>query len=211
MSDLITPRTKRKIRKIFSPLIRIGLKKEFSILSNNCWGGISYDKFGEKYTSPTIGLLFKPSDYIKFLSNLPLYLSLHPILIPQRQRRENNYQGMYAASLGDITIFFIHYSSGEEAIRKWEKRKSRIIWNNIIAKFSDLTVDKEIITQDLITQFSKLPYKKIFFTTNQEWSKEFSSFSIYLPKHDSKGNAINELHQAFKIYKISKLKALINL
>lgn len=32
--------TKRQIRKIISPFRRIGLKNfDFSIISNNCWGG----------------------------------------------------------------------------------------------------------------------------------------------------------------------------
>ena len=51
--------TKRKIRKFFSPIKRIGLKnKSFSIISNNCWGGIVYDIFGLQYRSPTIGCYF---------------------------------------------------------------------------------------------------------------------------------------------------------
>lgn len=35
----IDPRTTRKLRKILAPIRRIGVKKEFTIYSNNCWGG----------------------------------------------------------------------------------------------------------------------------------------------------------------------------
>ena len=40
--------------------------------------GITYDKFGLKYTTPTVGLIITPYDYIKFLKKLDYYLSLTP-------------------------------------------------------------------------------------------------------------------------------------
>lgn len=43
---------------------------EFTIISNNCWGGFIYQKYGLKYQSPTIGLFFMGKDYIKFCSNV---------------------------------------------------------------------------------------------------------------------------------------------
>lgn len=62
---------KRLLRKIISPIKRFGLKnKKFSIISNNCWGGIVYDIFGLQYLSPTIGLFMFSDDYIRFCENL---------------------------------------------------------------------------------------------------------------------------------------------
>ena len=34
-------------------------------------------------------------------------------------------------------IHFLHYKTNEEAKEKWERRKERINWNNIIIKFSE--------------------------------------------------------------------------
>lgn len=40
---------------------------DFSIISNNCWGGFVYQKFGIKYTSPTVGLFIYENDYVNFV------------------------------------------------------------------------------------------------------------------------------------------------
>lgn len=47
----------------------------FTIISNNCWGGHVYRYFDLPYDSPTIGLYFFSSDYLKFVSNLHFYLN----------------------------------------------------------------------------------------------------------------------------------------
>lgn len=44
--------------------------KDFTIISNNCWGGYVYRYYGLEYNSPTIGGYFFSEDYIKFLKNL---------------------------------------------------------------------------------------------------------------------------------------------
>ena len=54
---------------------RSGLKtRDFSIISNNCWGGQMSKKYGLPYRSPTCGLLILGSDYISFCRNLREYL-----------------------------------------------------------------------------------------------------------------------------------------
>lgn len=39
---------------------------DFSIISNNCWGGHVYRRYGLPYTSPTVGMYFFSEDYINF-------------------------------------------------------------------------------------------------------------------------------------------------
>ena len=46
----------------------------FTIISNNCWGGMIYESYNLVKQSPTIGMFFFPSDYIKFISNLKFYI-----------------------------------------------------------------------------------------------------------------------------------------
>ena len=48
---------------------------DFSIISNNCWAGFVYSKFGLEYTTPTIGMGIVDDDYIKFLENMDYYSS----------------------------------------------------------------------------------------------------------------------------------------
>ena len=206
---MLKPSTKRKIRRIIAPFRRIGLKKRFTIISNNCWGGIAYDKFGLKYSSPTVGLLFKPSDFLKYVTNLKYYLSIKPTPILERQIRENEHQGLYAAKVDDITIFFIHYKNVYEAIDKYEKRKERIVWDNIIVKFSDLTYDGESCNESILESIFNLPFKKIVFTKNSEFAKKYDCAYLF-SKTNSDGDIKDEFKQANHIFPLNKLKKIIN-
>ena len=46
------------------------LGKDFTIISNNCWGGMIYESYNLPKNSPTVGLFFFADDYICFLKNL---------------------------------------------------------------------------------------------------------------------------------------------
>lgn len=65
---------KRRINQQLS--LRKRLKNnEFSIISNDCTGGVIYHDLGLRFTSPTINLFFEPyEDYLYFLSNIKDYL-----------------------------------------------------------------------------------------------------------------------------------------
>ena len=65
---------------IYLPLTKTQRRKKlrednFTIISNNCWGGHVYRYFNMPYDSPTIGLFFESTDYIKFISNLKHYIN----------------------------------------------------------------------------------------------------------------------------------------
>lgn len=49
--------------------------RDFSIICSNCVGGVIYHELNLPFLSPTINLFIKPSDYIKFVSNLNFYLT----------------------------------------------------------------------------------------------------------------------------------------
>lgn len=139
--------------------------KNFSIISNNCWGGFVYQKFGLKYTSPTIGLFFMGEDYVKFCKKLEYYTSLELVFIPFETSKNalllNRNEGYPVGVLDDIEIYFMHYKSEQEAKLKWEKRCARINFNNIIFKISQ----REGYTKKDIQDFMKLKWKnKIAFS-----------------------------------------------
>ena len=102
---------KRRLKKIISFIKRIGLKNtDFTIISNNCWGGVVYDTFGLKYLTPTIGLWFTSDDYIKFLSNLDFYIGQDMQQINYKESNaanliiERKRTGKYKFSLDDMII-----------------------------------------------------------------------------------------------------------
>lgn len=145
--------------------------KDFSIISNNCWGGGVYQKLDLPYTSPTVGAYFYVDEYIKFLSNLEYYLSLTPKIIPKEKSKYAKelselkvYRYFPIGLIDDVEVVFLHYRSDIEAIEKWERRKKKINMSNLIVKFNDQNGCNE---QHLI-DFEKLPYKnKICFTAKE--------------------------------------------
>lgn len=138
--------------------------KDFTIISNNCWGGFIYQHYGLKYTSPTVGLFILESDYIRMLEDLKTYMSSSLEFIePEQATAWNKVTNggkspikYPVAKLIDIEIFFMHYHSPEEAAEKWYRRVKRINWDNLIIKMSQRN-DCNIET---LHRFANLPFKK---------------------------------------------------
>ncbi len=53
------------------------LGKDFTIISNNCWGGMIYESYNLPKNSPTVGLFFFAEDYICFLKDLKGFVTAH--------------------------------------------------------------------------------------------------------------------------------------
>lgn len=115
----------------FNLYIRL-VKSNISIISCNCWGGITYANLFLKFLSPTINLRFENEDhFIKFVSRIDHYLQQD---IKYDGIECDNLIGEYPAGIiDDVRIRFVHYKTFEEAVEKWNKRKLRINKNNILA------------------------------------------------------------------------------
>lgn len=148
--------------------------KEFSIVSDNCWGGFVYQHFGLKYRSPFVGLFIFSDDYIKLISKLEFYMSKNLVFIEHSESiyaKEIKDTIVYypIARLVDIEIHFLHYKDNYEAETKWNKRKLRINYDNIIIKMCD----RDLFSPSLLQVFSGVDRKKIFLTSkkyNFKWS-----------------------------------------
>lgn len=142
---------------------RIGLKnKKVAIISNNCTAGYVYQYFGLEYCSPTAGLFFTGEDYVKICSDLKGYFAKELVFIsPENSKNKiqlygsNNWGNYPVARLGDIEVYFMHYHSQEEAEQKWERRISRIDYDNLIFLFAE----SDLSTSSDIDAFCKLPTK----------------------------------------------------
>lgn len=141
--------------------------KDFSIISNNCWGGVIYQKLNLPYLSPTVGMFFYAEDYLRFISNLKYYLSIKPVIIPVEQSRYyeellklRKFKYFPIGKIDDVEIIFLHYKNDMEAIEKWERRKKRINMSNLIIKFND----QNLCTSKHIKEFCTLDFtRKICF------------------------------------------------
>lgn len=154
---------------IYRTLHRIGLKnRDFTIVSNNCWGGYVYQEFGIKYNTPFIGLFVFAEDYLKMLKNFKEYMNKELVFINPIESKYNEELELRGtnnkypvALLGDIELHFLHYKTEEEALSKWSRRLERINYNNILFKFSD----NDLCCKSYIEEFSRLEYlNKICFT-----------------------------------------------
>lgn len=132
--------------------------KNPSIISNNCVGGVISHDLGQRFCSPTVNLYFKAVDYIKFVSNLQHYLSLDIV----ETKSELPYP---VGVLGDISIFFMHYNSFEEARNKWNERKKRVDYDNLYV----VMTEKEGCNLSVLKEFDSLDYKHKVALTHIEY------------------------------------------
>ncbi len=107
------------------------VKSKVSIISINCLGGITYANLFLEFMSPTINLRFENEEhFLRFISNMDYYFSQN---IEYDGTECEEEIGEYPAGrIDDVRIRFVHYKSFEEAVDKWNKRKSRVNKNNIL-------------------------------------------------------------------------------
>lgn len=186
-------------------------KKNFTIIFNNCWGGEIYESYNLIKQSPTVGLFFWASDYIKFISNIHHYLNQSLQFIdPKESKNYENVKLTYGygtypvARLDDIEIFFMHYSSKKQVLDKWNRRIKRINWDHILYKFND----QNGCTEEDIKDFANLPLKnKICFTVNDEFSRFPNVVKINAPKNHK---FIRASYEPFGKSKYININHLIN-
>nr|WP_281503869.1 DUF1919 domain-containing protein [Arenibacter sp. F26102] len=154
----IRRKTRYCFRVYFAFRDRCRLKNnDFGIISNNCWGGCMYQWLGLPYNSPFVGLFLYGPCYIKLLNRFDYYLrqELDFKTVSKYKDREIGYP---MAFLDDIEVHFTHYDSKEEALRKWNRRKERLLKNDHQNWFF-MICDRERVDDEIIKEFHQLPFK----------------------------------------------------
>lgn len=182
-------------RRILSRIVKKKVNiSNVSLISQNCIGGVIYHDTNQKFLSPTVNLYILPKDFIKFVNNLNYYLSL----TPKVEMGEKYPIGF----LDDIKIYFMHYSSPEEAVEKWEERKQRINFNKIFV----IMVERDGFDDEVFKDFLNIKYPKILFTRNEKY---ISNNSVYLKKFKNEKELPNIIPGRY-IYKYLKIVKLLN-
>jgi len=132
--------------------------KDFSIICSNCIGGIIYHRLGLKFLSPTINLWMYQYDYLKLVLDLKKYMELNLEFI----ETEYNYP---VARLGDITLYFNHYKSNEEAASCWDRRKKRINYDNLFL----IMYDKDNLTKEDLKKLESVHCKGKIVISNNDY------------------------------------------
>ena len=153
-----------------------------TIISVNCTGGILSHDLGLQFKSPTVNLFFCAEDFIKFCENLKYYLSIEEF-VECKDAGVIGQRTYPVAYLDDITLFLVHYRSVKEAEDKWNARKKRINWDNIVI----INTDREGMTDELKSRFQLLPYRKVMFVNQPDETHESSFYIRGYENQDSVG------------------------
>ena len=152
--ERILHRVDEKTRPVLAPLRRRRLNNtDFTIISNNCWGGVCYGYYGLEKLSPTVGMYFFADDYVKFVSDLHRYLSTPMRIITAEESyhaevlKSKGQLDIPVGIIGDVEVVFLHYKDPVIAKQTWDRRVARVNWDNLIIKFSYMNdcTDEDII------------------------------------------------------------------
>ena len=105
---------------------------DFSLISNDCVGGIISHDLGEQFRSPTVNLWIPNEYFLAFAQSLEYYLSceineihdeskLYPVGIIEPKDDQHI----------PIVVHFVHYQSFKEAYEKWKERSTRVNYNRL--------------------------------------------------------------------------------
>lgn len=128
-----------------------------TIFAMNCFGGVVYHRFGLPFYSPTINMFTDDKSMINFLRDPIKHMNAELQFHQNSGYKDGGYY-FPIFSLGDDVFWNMnHYGKlgADFAKTKWNERKQRINWDNVIA-FVNTTNPK------ILDEFEKLPFTKKF-------------------------------------------------
>ncbi|WP_051217571.1 DUF1919 domain-containing protein [Paenibacillus assamensis] len=149
------------------------INKTPTIISNNCVGGIIYHDLGLPFNSPTINLYFEHDEFIKYVTYLEEYTKTE--LFEDTETEDNFPVGVLRNEYGEVRLYFMHFSSFEEAKEKWVERTKRIDFTNIF-----IIMDGVLhYTKEDLEQFDDIRYTNKVILTNGVESSCKASYPLY--------------------------------
>jgi uncharacterized protein (DUF1919 family) len=138
--------------------------RDFTIISNDCWGGMAYEELGMRYDTPFVGLFLVLEDYMRLLRRLRFYCEGKMEFASQSRHEEINawrevIRKPYPIGVlgGDVEVQFLHYASRDEAAAKWTRRGQRMHWNNLLLK---ICWHDDARMEDWLREFEQLPFAR---------------------------------------------------
>lgn len=161
---------------------------KFTLISNNGWSNMVYRRLNYLYQTPFVGTQIPDHCYSKLLSNLRHYLKSALKFIPETQYSfthfSNENEKPIIGLLGeDIEIHFYQENTEEEVLENWQKRLTKINWDNLYAcyccsdRLSKAEQDKYLQEFERLDLISKVAFTAIPYPQYQT--------AIYLPEYTS--------------------------
>lgn len=155
------------------------INTDFSLLCNNCNGGVICHDLGLQFRAPTVNMFFYSDHFLRFCENFDHYIA-QP-LVPCENPRHKPEIAYPVCNLGDLELHFLHYSSFEQAKEKWDARTARLNRDNLFVMWTFFGgTDPQTMER-----FDRLPFKnKVAFT-----EKPFPQFksACYIRGFEEKG------------------------
>lgn len=177
----ITRRINKYMREKFVvPKKRNNLvKKNFSILCNNCIGGFILHDLGVRFDTPTINMFFHNLDFFDFVEHFEYYIAQPLIQIPNPKYDPAAPDYPVAilrgdGELKDLELHFLHYKNFDEANEKWETRKDRLHFDSLYVIFTFMGMDRD---EKLYDRAQNIPIKnKVFFVNHPVDKEKYPNF-----------------------------------
>lgn len=154
---------KRHFKKLRSRLSNT----EFTLVTNNCVGGVIYHNLGLQFNSPTINLSIRGEDYLHFVENFKYYMGCK---VTQIKDDTVSYPvGMLVSDdpqYPSIKIYFDHYDSFDSAVNKWHERIKRINYDKLVFLWEFYN---ELYDDSLALKFDSLPINKLLLLHDNVW------------------------------------------
>ena len=184
--DLVSRFCRKKIWPVFERRYMTKARKrlvndQFTLITQNCIGGVLYSFLGKRFDSPTINLYIFQKDFCKFCSDIHYYLESE-LRFYKNEKRTDCPHAFLGEGDRQISIQFTHYQSEEEACRKWNERKQRIHWDNLYI----ITNDGNGMTSEDMNILQQSKCKKMVVFTSKSKPEIPCSFPLRtLKKYDT--------------------------
>lgn len=101
-----------------------------TIITNNCWGGVTYHALKLPFCSPFINMFIEDEDYLRLVGSMKQYMVEELRFCKSEYNSVDKFE-YPVFLLGDVKLHMNHYRDRVDAMRKWEERKDRMNWSNL--------------------------------------------------------------------------------
>ncbi|WP_027077529.1 DUF1919 domain-containing protein [Maribacter antarcticus] len=185
------------LRKIYNQRTKIGkilsqkiIKDNFTIISDDCWGGQIYRQLSIPYYTPTVGLWIGGDDYLKFIENLN-NTNAYNI------QKVNSKETYPIGKSSDAQFHFLHYENFDLAVRTFKRRYDRIIWNRLLYK---IDLEKPVFNVEHIKKWNDMQLENsiAFYSDGvlKEWNGDIHN-GVYIKNWNIDGTEMFDISRGY--------------
>lgn len=144
--------------------------RDFTLISQNCVGGVIYSSLGLEFCSPTINMFIPGDSFVKLVDRPEHYFSVTPTPVCDEYVDPIDPSIRYPIiAVDDVQLHCLHSHSCAEAISDWERRKKRINLSNVFVIANTWNFRG---CEDQIKNLLSCRYPTVIFTNEQHYHGE---------------------------------------